>query len=595
MRSDVVQGEGKKALVIAISDYTSLPRLEFCLNDGDEISHLLRSLKYEIPSENMLIGKIDYITMRTAIIRFFTDDNINPGDLLFFYFSGHATIAESGKNFLATSEIDPDKPYKNGFSFEDLTEMANESRSNKIVIVLDCCYSGGAIKGDKASPEAAANIGKNAIDASIIQRVKEKVCILASSRGVQESYGFKDLNHSLYTSYLIEGLKGVKKQSVDSKGNVTPKLLDEFVSEKMMCLPIQVRPKQKPISKLVGFEELELAHHPEFVTISNKSDSADLLILLKDGKIDEFNKIRYQNGYSELNFADADLKQKELDGANLKRTNFDDADLQGAKLRSVNLTNTSLQRANLRNAHIHGAIMRNTNLQKADLRGAQIHGVNISDTDFGKADLTGARLIGVDFDGVVNFISAVLRKAAILGPRFSGIVNFSGAVLDEASIMGSRINGIVTFANLEAINNVQISGITGNKGIIDQKFEEPINVSIEIVESPAANEYIESLRLYKKHLINNYNFLNSKSEAAFSLQKALRALQSEVENIDSREELDEMKLNSIDSKINCIVQKTFGFLPKDPDLDLLFASLNPFSNLIGKPVLNIFRALEKAK
>ena len=339
---------------------------------------------------------------------------------------------------------------------------------------------------------------------------------------------------------------------------------------------------------------LLLAHHGEFVSISSDSDSMALLTLLTDGRIDEFNNVRYQNGYANLNFSGANLKQKELNGANLKRVNLDDSNLQEARLKSVNLTDTSLQRANLRGAHIHGAIMSNTNFQKADLSGSQIHGANISDTHFDKADLTGARLIGVDFEDV-NFIKAVLRKAAILGPRFGGIVNFSGAELDEASITGSRFNGMVTFANLEAINNLQISGITGTKGIINQKFEEPINVNIEIVESPAANEYVESLRLYKKYLINCHNLLSSKSELVFSLQKSLKGLQSELEDINLEEKLDKTKQTDIDSRINCILQQTYDFLPKDADAQLLFASLNPFGKLIGKNIQEIISTIKKTK
>lgn len=47
----------RKALIIGISDYSSLQKLDFCKNDGTEIYEVLSSLGYEISDKCKLIGE----------------------------------------------------------------------------------------------------------------------------------------------------------------------------------------------------------------------------------------------------------------------------------------------------------------------------------------------------------------------------------------------------------------------------------------------------------------------------------------------------------------------------------------------------------
>jgi Caspase domain len=91
----------KKALVVGISEYTNdLQTLGFCKKDGEEMYKLLKNLGYEITSA--LIGDVNWITMRTALLQFFTNRNIKPNDTLLFYFSGHGIPDDFGDHYLGT-------------------------------------------------------------------------------------------------------------------------------------------------------------------------------------------------------------------------------------------------------------------------------------------------------------------------------------------------------------------------------------------------------------------------------------------------------------------------------------------------------------
>ena len=59
----ISKGARKKALVVGISDYTNLQKLDFCKNDGKEVYDVLTSLGYEIADENRLIGNSSKIAL----------------------------------------------------------------------------------------------------------------------------------------------------------------------------------------------------------------------------------------------------------------------------------------------------------------------------------------------------------------------------------------------------------------------------------------------------------------------------------------------------------------------------------------------------
>jgi hypothetical protein len=87
----------KKGLIISISEYDKLERLEYCKNDGEKICHLLNYLKYEVPSNRTLIGRVQYFDMHDAIMDFFREGTSK--DLMLFYFSGHAEVKQQWKSF----------------------------------------------------------------------------------------------------------------------------------------------------------------------------------------------------------------------------------------------------------------------------------------------------------------------------------------------------------------------------------------------------------------------------------------------------------------------------------------------------------------
>ncbi len=203
--------------------------------------------------------------------------------------------------------LHPDNPRKRGFSFDDLTKLLQECISTKIVVILDSCYSGSA-KISKGHEEDVVKIASAAIQRQSNEiNTGEGRCILAASQALQEAYILEEKNHSIFTYYLLQGLSGEDEEAVDKYGNVTVDTLGKYVYNKIMSLPSDKRPKQKPIRKVEASGDIVLAHYPNLVSNINKLNPKVLESdLLQEQLSQQINNVKNLKTESQL---EAELKK----------------------------------------------------------------------------------------------------------------------------------------------------------------------------------------------------------------------------------------------------------------------------------------------
>jgi hypothetical protein len=409
----------RKALIIGVSEYENndLKPLPFCKQDADKMFDLLKSQGYLIPNDRNLIGEVKAHQMKDAIYDFFTEENIKSQDLLLFYYSGHGIPDVDDDVFLASSEINPIQPFRKGFLFSELTKMMNRSISTKIVAILDCCYSGAA-KVSKGSEDDAASLGAFAIDkkSKLLQQGEGK-CLLAASQSYQEAYGKKKENHSVFTYYLLEGLKE-NELSVDIYGNVTVDTLGIYVYNSITSLSEQKGPKQKPIRKVEAGGNIVLIQYPQLA----KSED-NLLKLLKEGKVTEFNTItrsyQIQDDKRTRDFECRPWKRKSN-----YRLNFGGKDISNVNLARVDLHEADICRTLLFDSDFTDSIFEGANLASARAEGAIFLRANLQYTYLHKIDLSRANLLGA------NLSRAILQRASLVR-----------TVLSEADLSHSVVVG----------------------------------------------------------------------------------------------------------------------------------------------------------
>jgi uncharacterized caspase-like protein len=165
------------------------------------------------------------------------------GDLLLFYFSGHGVKDEKGKLYLATRNTRKDqgalfKP--SAVAATILHDSMNESKSERQIIILDCCFSGAIAQGLTVKDDGTVDIQA--------QLGGKGRAILTSSNSVQYSFEQEDSDLSIYTRYLVEGIeKGTADQ--DEDGWISVDELHNYASSKVQQASPAMTPQFYPVQE----------------------------------------------------------------------------------------------------------------------------------------------------------------------------------------------------------------------------------------------------------------------------------------------------------------------------------------------------------
>jgi Caspase domain len=114
------------------------------------------------------------------------------------HFSGHGTVNDLD-GYLVTQDA---TAYDEGLAMSEVLKMANDSKTDEVVIFLDCCNSG--------------NLGNPPVINNKLAMLREGVSILTASRGDQVSV--EAGGEGVFTSLVGDALEG---GAADILGNVT--------------------------------------------------------------------------------------------------------------------------------------------------------------------------------------------------------------------------------------------------------------------------------------------------------------------------------------------------------------------------------------
>jgi branched-chain amino acid transport system substrate-binding protein len=179
--------------------------------------------------------------------------NRQRDDLVLLYFSGHGLKAQNARFFLSTRDTGRDQ---NGdfrrataLAASKLQEYITDSRSQRQIIILDCCFSGALvqgmpIKGELNIQEELGGKGR---------------AILTSSSPIEYSFESDNNDLSIYTKYLVEG---IETGAADKDGDqlISVNELHEYASERVKEAAPAMTPKF--YLSLEGEDTIYLAKSP---------------------------------------------------------------------------------------------------------------------------------------------------------------------------------------------------------------------------------------------------------------------------------------------------------------------------------------------
>jgi len=195
-----------------------------------------------------------------AIFKLF--DNRKKEDLLLLFFSGHGVKDDNSNLFLAARNTRKDDnrlvtPTAIAASYIQET-MKLCSRTRKVVI-LDCCFSGAFPAGMTIKDDGSLPIAQ--------QLGGEGWAVLTSSTSLQYSFELPGFDLSLYTHFLVEGMRtGIADR--DRDGAISVEELHAYAKEKVLdTAPEKMTPEIYP-SKEGGkilLATVPQKHDPELI------------------------------------------------------------------------------------------------------------------------------------------------------------------------------------------------------------------------------------------------------------------------------------------------------------------------------------------
>jgi EAL domain-containing protein (putative c-di-GMP-specific phosphodiesterase class I)/uncharacterized caspase-like protein len=281
----------KKALLIGVGTHENSHDIANLVTPKRDVRALRAIL------EAATIGDFDQVDegidleasqMQEAIELFFQD--CQRDDLLLFYFSGHGLRDDQGKLYLATKRTKRNQQggllRSSTVSADFIHEAVAHSPAKRKVLILDCCFS-GAYRHSLTAKGAAIGADVGAIELTKFLGAEGGV-VLASSSSIQYSFEHKTDGLSIYTKYLIEGLKS-GQADLDRDGHIAVRELHEYVASQVQAELPDVVPK--------------------------------IIVLSEDG----YNIAIAQSNYGQANYGQANYGQANYGQANYGQANYGQA------------------------------------------------------------------------------------------------------------------------------------------------------------------------------------------------------------------------------------------------------------------------------
>jgi hypothetical protein len=198
----------RRALLVGINHYEKSP-LKGCIPDAQRMQEVISRHENGDPNFDchLMISNPKYTTVTIASLKNKLYELFNhEADVAFFFFAGHGASTHLG-SYLVTED---GTKHNEGVSLSEVITMANHSKATEVIIILDCCHSGGI--GN------FVELGERKVI------LREGVSLLTASRDTQ--YSMERNGFGVFTTILYDAMKG---GAADILGKVNVSRLYNYV------------------------------------------------------------------------------------------------------------------------------------------------------------------------------------------------------------------------------------------------------------------------------------------------------------------------------------------------------------------------------
>ena len=229
----------KVALLIGVGNYEHPDHIKPLVSAPQDVAAMQRILlnpQMGDFSEVIPLIDPDPMQMQEAIETLYRDRG--KDDLVLLFFSGHGLKDDGGKLYFSTrltrKTLKGDLVKSTAVPASFVREIMGNSRSQRQVMILDCCFSGAFDPSLNAKDDGSLDVQD--------QLGAEGRVVLTSSSSTQYSFEQQGSELSIYTRFLVEGIE-TGAADRDSDGKVSVRELHEYATQKVHEAAPKMNPK----------------------------------------------------------------------------------------------------------------------------------------------------------------------------------------------------------------------------------------------------------------------------------------------------------------------------------------------------------------
>lgn len=247
------------AVVIGVGRYENpdIPKLHYTVSDAEAIYQVLTGAggfkkEHVLLLTDLTERKPTYRNVKWAMGTFLAR-SAKKNDTVVIYFAGHGApevdqrgVERDGfSKYLVPADAEPDDLYSTALPMDELQTIFARLESERVIVFLDACYSGGAGGRTFSSKKTRAPH----VDEQFLERLAASRgrAIITASRPAEVSLELSELGHGIFTYYLLQGLKGAADLNRD--GIITLQELYEYLERHVTQKSRAVGGNQHPVMK----------------------------------------------------------------------------------------------------------------------------------------------------------------------------------------------------------------------------------------------------------------------------------------------------------------------------------------------------------
>jgi len=238
------QKKNRWGVIIGIENYRNVPRVDFARRDAEFMKEYFTKV-LGIPPANIYVKIDDGATLGEFKAIFesggWLHKNANKKDSeIYIYYSGHGAPSLDGDEaYLLPQDGNPNYASNTSYPLQQLYSNLGSLKSKDITVFLDSCFSGGG-----RSNESILAMAKPVFLSTELPVAASNISIFSASHGNQIASSYPDMQHGLFSYYLMKGLRGDADANGDEK--ITQLELNDYLVEHVGSMARRMGREQDP-------------------------------------------------------------------------------------------------------------------------------------------------------------------------------------------------------------------------------------------------------------------------------------------------------------------------------------------------------------